>query len=110
MSSHKSISDLFQDWANDGMTDEECGSATEGAGWAGLFIAPTLNDEQRTFRFTVPHDAELSDDDLETVNQSKGAILYCDTQGFYSVDLFDSADDCRAHWNTVQSELEVTDG
>jgi hypothetical protein len=76
--------------------DEECGSATEGAGWAGLFcnITPAELREAGLFGTAAEYPDGLS------------VILYCDTQGFYDLDTFDSEQSARKHWETVVSELE----
>lgn len=95
---------IFHQWSLESGQEEECGSATEGPGWSALFIGPFTPREiaaaGRDLGAPVP--AELRN----RIMRMGGAILYCATDGSYALDPFDSASDARAHWETVQADLE----
>lgn len=99
--------DIFRQWSMESGHDEECGSATEGAGWAALFRGPfTPAEIARAGRdIGEPVPASIRND----IMRWKAAILYCDTAGFYSLDNFTSLEDAESHWSDVQSELDPID-
>lgn len=98
--------EVFREWSGDSsFYSEECGSATEGSGWAALFVGP-FSDE--SIDLAEKDSGETIDPETrEEIRGLGAAILYCDTQGFYALDTFASEEDARAHWaENVLPELE----
>jgi hypothetical protein len=80
----------------DGGPDEESGSVDE-LGWSGLVRAPILDA-------TCEQWAELTDEERAFVAAHAGAILFEDSQGFVSVDYFETAAALDAAWAKVVAE------
>jgi hypothetical protein len=92
------LGDVLCNWSLNSGHNEECGSATEGAGWAGLFTGVTAQELRDEGLFGTAEGMAHSD--------TKAYVLYCDPQGFFSHDSFDSDAEALVHWAAVQAKLE----
>lgn len=91
----QSMTDYLHDLSMDSGQDEECGSATEGAGWAALFLNITQEELREAGMLRMAEDGPIN-----------GAILYCDTQGFYTSEEYETEELAREAWVEVRAELE----
>ena len=84
----------------DGGADEEVGSSTEGAGWYGLMRAPLVHSEQRAKEYG------LTDEEVSFLQSKAGAILFEDTQGFVTVEYYDTAEELENAWADVLAGMD----
>lgn len=94
----------------DGGADEECGSSSEGAGWAGLMAGIAVEDAEE-------HAAEDGGGPL-TAEERKflrtegkaGVILFERTDGFVSGEWFGSEQKLAKAWKETCEDLEPEEG
>lgn len=94
--------DVLREWSLDSsFYEDECGSATEGAGWACIFRNVTVDDLREARLYGTAKRA--ADRDYQP-----SFILTCDTQGFYAYEAFgdeDSDADVTEAWAQTCAEL-----
>lgn len=95
------IVDVLREWSLESGQDDECGSATEGAGWYALFLNVTAEELTNAGMFNTAITAR----DLGPLSY----ILYCDTQGFYDAEEFEQAEDAQAQFDTLREESMTDD-
>ena len=80
--------------------DEECGECNT-TGWYGLMIGKF--DVSQADRESY----DLSDEDVEFLNQTAGAIIAEDLQGFITVEYYDTEDELMETWKELAESVEA---
>ena len=83
----------------DGGADEECGSV-DGGTWYGL-----MRNGRTIFRDHDPLLESLNEAEQEQLTASAGVIVSEDSQGFVSVEYFETEKDLDAAWAEVEAEV-----
>jgi hypothetical protein len=78
--------------------DEECGDSVDGTGWYGLVVGNLADADRAEF-------AELSSEDQTELAGYAGAIIGEDTQGFVSVEYFETETELRETWAQVLTDV-----
>lgn len=93
MSQAQTLCDVLRDMSLESWQDESVGDACEAPFmWAALF----------TFKPDTFEGVEVSDFDVTTL---AGAILWCDSQGFYTVEGYRDPEVLRKRWEAEQRDL-----
>ena len=82
----------------DGGTDAECGSVHETGHWYGL-----MRHGHTIFRDHDPFQEPLNDAERDLLLSSAGCILSEDSQGFVSVEYFDTAAELDDAWAEIEA-------
>jgi len=104
------VTELVWSLSLDGGADEEAGSSSEAPGtWAGLMRdgrQMTQAIEANPVEFNLQsHDA----DDLAEIEECAGVILFEDSQGFVTGEVFGDGDELEERWDEVDEDLDWQD-
>jgi hypothetical protein len=83
----------------DGGCDDELGDVSENGRWYGV-----LRDGRSIFRNHDPMLETLNEAEQEMLTSSAGVILSEDSQGFVSVDYYDTPEELDAGWAALQAQ------
>lgn len=83
----------------DGGCDDECGSVDETGRWYGL-----MRDGSTIFQDHDPLLEPLNAAEQDQLTAAAGVILSADSQGFVSVEYFDTSDALNAAWDECERE------